>query len=151
MTWSYDETDLGTDDAAGRLNVVRFLMGDNDTTDQQVQDEEITFALSQSGNNVYNAASFICRTVASKYARRVDTELDGALKASYSSLSKTYGKLAETIEIQGKKSGSTLGLKVGGTQITDIDTYRDDTNIPSASFYRDRFRTEDTQGDYKED
>ena len=151
MTWTYDVTDLNTDDAAGRRNVIRFLMGDNDTTDQQVQDEEIAFALTQTGNNVYNAASYVCRTVASKYGRRVDTELDGALKANYSNLSKSYNKLADSIEIQGKKSGATLGLKVGGISKADINAYRDDDDIPSGSFYRDRFRTEDYQGDYRED
>jgi hypothetical protein len=37
MAWSYDETDLGTTTASGRLNSVRLLLGDTDTNDQQVQ------------------------------------------------------------------------------------------------------------------
>jgi hypothetical protein len=48
MTWSYNPSNLGTDTAtAERLNVVRYLVGDTDVDDQQVQDEEITFALSR--------------------------------------------------------------------------------------------------------
>ena len=47
MAWSYDATDLGTSTASGRLNSVRLLVGDTDTNDQQVQNEEITFALAQ--------------------------------------------------------------------------------------------------------
>ena len=45
MAWSYDPTDLNTTTASGRLNTVRLLVGDTDTTDQQVQNEEVTFSL----------------------------------------------------------------------------------------------------------
>jgi hypothetical protein len=45
MAWSYNPSNLGTDTGAERLNVVRYLVGDTDVNDQQVQDEEITFAL----------------------------------------------------------------------------------------------------------
>jgi len=83
MAFSYDETNLSTDTAAGRLNAVRLLVGDTDTTDQQIQDEEITFALSQNGNNVYLTASWVARSIAAKYARLVDTDLDGQLAESY--------------------------------------------------------------------
>ena len=42
MAWSYNPTDLDTLTASGRINTVRLLVGDTDTTDQQVQNEEIT-------------------------------------------------------------------------------------------------------------
>ena len=73
MAWSYDPTDLDKDTASGRLNTVRLLVGDTDTSDQQAQNEEITFALSETNNNVYYAASWVARTVASQYARKVNT------------------------------------------------------------------------------
>ena len=47
MAWSYDPTDLNTTTASGRLNTVRLLVGDTDTTDQQVQNEEVTFSLTE--------------------------------------------------------------------------------------------------------
>ena len=47
MAWSYDATDLGTGTVSGRLNSVRLLVGDTDTNDQQVQNEEVIFALAQ--------------------------------------------------------------------------------------------------------
>ena len=31
MAWTYDETDLVTTSASGRVNVVRLLIGDTDT------------------------------------------------------------------------------------------------------------------------
>jgi hypothetical protein len=66
MSWSYDPTDLNTTTASGRLNTVRLLVGDTDTDDQQLQDEEITFSLSETGDSAYLAAAWSARAVASK-------------------------------------------------------------------------------------
>ena len=93
MAWSYDASDLDTTTPSGRLNTVRLLLGDTDTLDQQVQNEEITFSLSQTNDNVYFAAAWLARTVASKYARKVNVQLDGSLSADYSDLAKQYTSL----------------------------------------------------------
>lgn len=140
MAWNYDATNLGTDTDSERLNTVRFLIGDTNTQSQQIQDEEIAFTLSQSSDDVYKAAGFVCRAIAALYSRRVDTELDGALKAKYSTLSKTYMKLAESVEMQGKlTSGKSLGLYVGGISESGRDTVRLLTDRITPAFYRDRF------------
>jgi len=139
--WTYDASSLGTSTASERLNSVRFLCGDTDTNDQLVQDEEIQFSLSQTGDNVYYAASFIAETLAAKYSRRVDTKLDGALSAEYSQLAQQYRLLAVGLKQQGQRySGTALGVSYGGLRITDIDTVRDDTNRVTPSFRIDRFR-----------
>lgn len=140
MAWSYDPTNLDTNTVNGRLNSVRLLLGDTVETDQQAQDEEIIFALSQSNNNVYFAAAWIARTVASKYTRNVDVTLDGALSADYSELSAKYTKLAEDLEYQGKKAGATLGVAAGGITKTQIDAARANTNRIEGAFRRDRFK-----------
>jgi hypothetical protein len=140
MAWSYDPTDLDTGTSSGRLNSVRLLVGDTDTTDQQVQNEEITFALAESSNNIYNAAGWTARTIASQYSRRVNTTLDGALKADYSDLAAQYFKLAEDLEYRGKTTGAVLGVAAGGLTISDVNAVRANTNRIEASFRRDRFR-----------
>ena len=140
MAWSYEETDLRTTTASGRLNTVRLLLGDTDTNDQQVQNEEVFFALAQNNDNVYFAAAFCARLVSSKYARRVNTSIDGAVSADYSDLSLQYSKLAESLEYQGKKSGATVGIKAGGITKTGVDAVRANTNRITPSFRRDRFR-----------
>jgi hypothetical protein len=140
LSWSYDATDLDTGTSSGRLNSVRLLIGDTDVTDQQVQNEEITFALTESNNNIYSAASWAARTVASKYSRRVNTQLDGALSADYSDLAEQYYKLAEDLEYRGKTNGATLGVAAGGLTISDINAVRSNTNRVEGSFRRDRFR-----------
>lgn len=147
MGWTYDNSDLATTTASGRLNAVRLLVGDTDTTDQQVQDEEITFALSEAQDNVYFAASWIAKTISSKYGRRVDTKLDGQLSAMYSQLHRHYQTLSVNLDQQGKKySGSSLGVKYGGLKISEVNSVRDDTNRVTPSFRRDRFKYPD--GDY---
>lgn len=140
MAWSYDASDLDTTTASGRLNTVRLLLGDTDTLDQQVQNEEITFSLSQTNDNVYFAAAWLARTVASKYARKVNVQLDGSLSADYSDLAKQYTSLAETLEYQGKKTGAIIGVVAGGLTKSDINAVRTNTDRIEGSFRRDRFR-----------
>lgn len=140
MAWSYDPTDLDTTTASGRLNSVRLLVGDTETLDQQVQNEEVTFALSENGDNVYLSASWVARAIASKYSRRVTTQLDGALSANYSDLSKQYMQLADQLEYQGKTSGASIGILAGGITKSGIEAVRSNTNRIEGSFRRDRFR-----------
>lgn len=140
MAWSYDPTDLDTTTASGRLNTIRLLVGDTDTLDQQAQDEEIAFALSQNGDNVYYSAGWIARTISSQYARKVNTSLDGALKADYSDLMKHYSTLADNLEYQGKTSGASVGVLAGGITKSGIEAVRANTNRVEGSFRRDRFK-----------
>ena len=144
MSWSYDPTDLNTTTASGRLNTVRLLVGDTETLDQQAQNEEITFSLSENGNNTYYSAAWVARAIASKYSRKVNTSLDGALKADYSDLAKQYMLLADNLEYQGKTSGSGssvgIGVLAGGITKSGIETARANTNRVEGSFRRDRFK-----------
>jgi hypothetical protein len=140
MAWSYDPTDLDTTTASGRLNTVRLLVGDTETLDQQVQNEEITFGLSENGDNIYYAGAWIARAIASKYSRKVNTSLDGALKADYSDLAKQYKVLADDLEYQGKTSGAVIGVLAGGITKSGVEAVRANTNRIEGSFRRDRFK-----------
>ena len=140
MAWSYDPTDLNTTTASGRLNTVRLLVGDTDTLDQQKDNEEINFALTENGNNVYYAGAWTARAIASKYSRKVNTELSGALKADYSDLAKQYKTLADSLEYQGKTSGAAVGVLAGGITKSRVEAVREDTNRIEGSFRRDRFK-----------
>lgn len=140
MAWSYDETDLGTETASGRLNAVRLLIGDTDTSDQQIRNEEILFALGQSGNNVYSAASWACRTIASKYSRLVDTDLDGQLSEKYSQLQAHYKSLASDLEFQATKVGASLGFVAGGLSKSNMKAVESNTDRAGSRIRRDQFR-----------
>lgn len=140
MTWTYDASALGTSTAAERRNTVRLLVGDTDTNDQQVQDEEIAFALSEYNNRVYYAASWIARAISSKYARLVTTKLDGALSAEYNDLSEKYRKLSDNLEYQGKKVAGELGVKAGGISETAMETADQLTDRMKPAFNSTQFK-----------
>lgn len=140
MSWSYSPSDLNTTTASGRLNTVRLLVGDTDSSDPLAQNEEILFALSQTGNNVYYAAVWICRTVAAKFSRMVTTTLDGALSASYSDKAKQYNLLAIQIEAQGKKtSGKALGVSAGGISVAAMGVANSDPDRVMPAFAVNQF------------
>ena len=149
MAWSYDEGNLNTSDTLGRLNAVRLLIGDTDTNDQQVQDEEIVFGLAQANNNVYSAGAWVCRTIAAKYSRNVDSEISGALKESSSQLQAHYLELAEALEYQAQKTGGLLGVKAGGITRNTVDTVREDTTRVRPAFNKDQFKVDEQYYDYE--
>jgi len=140
LAWSYDPSNLVTTTDSGRLNIVRLLIGDTITTDQQMQDAEITFSLAQNGNSTYMAASWACRTLASKFARMVTTQLDGALSADYSDLMMHYQQLADNLEYQGKTSGASLGVLAGGITKSSVEAARANTNRIENAFRMDQFK-----------
>jgi hypothetical protein len=138
--WSYSASNLNTTTASGRLNSVRLLVGDTDSADQLAQDEEILFAISQANNNIYYAAAWVCRTVAAKFSRMVDTTLDGALSAKYSTRSKQYQQLAAQVEAQGKKtSGKSLGVFGGGYSSSSMQVANEDPDRVKPAFGIDQF------------
>lgn len=133
--WSYSASNLNTTTSSGRLNTVRLLIGDTNSSDELVQDEEILFALSQSNNNIYTAAAWVCRVIASKFSRMVNTTLDGALSADYSDRSKQYQVLAVQIENQGKKtSGKSLGVFAGGISVASVTLANSDPDRVKPAF-----------------
>ena len=135
MAWTYDSSDLVQGTASGNLNIVRLLIGDTSSADEQLMDEEINFALSEAGNNTYYAAAYCCRLLASKYARMVDTQLDGALEATYSDRIKHYNLLASQVEQMGKKaSGKALGVFAGGITVSGVSAVNADTDRVKPAF-----------------
>ena len=135
MTVTYDPASLSVDTPTGRLYVVRLLVGDTDTDSAELQDEEINFALLTTLNKVYNAASYCATLLASKFSDRVNTELDGALKAEYSTLAENYRKLSVKLKEDGKiAEGTSLGIYVGGLPTDGTSSY---------TFYRGQFRNND--------
>jgi len=90
MTWSYD-TSLVID-----KDKVRFYIGDTDTDDQLLQDEEINFLLAES-SNVLLAASRAAKAIAAKFSRQADKAV-GNLRISLSQKAQAYMTLATDLE-----------------------------------------------------
>mgnify|MGYP003118570883 CR=1 FL=1 len=77
MTWTYS----GDPDSTA-LDAIRFLIGDTDTNDQLLSNEEISWVNSEASGSstattaLYDAAMRCCLTIASKLAREADTISD---------------------------------------------------------------------------
>lgn len=109
MTWTYSMALTGNND------IVRYLVGDVDTTDQLVQDEEIAFAVSQNPN-VRLAAAEIADRIALKFARGVTTRV-GETQVNYSDRAKPYAALAKQLRLE---AGLRSALPyAGGISIAD--------------------------------
>jgi hypothetical protein len=134
MSFSYDLTDLGTDTASGRLNYTRFLLGDTSEANAEAQDEEIAFVLTQAGNNVYSAAATLARAFSVKYAKQVDTQVDGQVSAKYSQASARFAAVANEMEYLAKTKSGSLSMVVTGISLSDMESRRSDTDRPRGSY-----------------
>jgi hypothetical protein len=136
--WTYDPEELGTDTVEERKNSVRFLVGDTDTSDQQVQNEEIIFALDQSSHNIYFAGSFVAETIQAKFARFATSEVDRTLRVRYSDLQEHYRALAQDLRAKGLKYGAGMGISAGGINLLRMEIARHNPLRPPSS-YRGEF------------
>lgn len=148
MSWTYDPTDLDTTTASGRLNVVRLLVGDTDTLDQQVQNEEINFALLTEADDVYGASGWVASTLAAKYSRFVDIELDGQLSEKYSQLHDHYAQLADKLEGQKQSKGVYLGISAGGIKKSEMRRAEQDPDRVKPMYKRDSYKYPCRDEDY---
>lgn len=119
MTWIY-----AGDPSANDRDEVRFLVGDTDTTDQLVTDEEIAYAVAEEGNNLLAAAK-VAKAIMAKFARLVDKSV-GDLKLSYSQRLTAYKELVDQLTDRGMVS--TGAPFAGGISITDKNNREDETD-----------------------
>ncbi len=102
MTWTYSSS-LATD-----KDRVRFLIGDTDTNDQLIQDEEITWLLAEHPS-VRSAAAEACEAIARKFARQVDVSVDD-VRVSASQRAERYQNLAAALRAQDARTGKAIPL-----------------------------------------
>ena len=126
MSWVYSG-DPGFSDK----DQVRFQVGDTDGTDQQVSDEEIEWAITETAST-RGAAAIIARAIAAKYARLTDMSV-GDLRQSYSQRQEHYTELAERLERQ-EGLRSLNDMYAGGISESDKETQEEDTDRVSPNF-----------------
>lgn len=142
MAWSYGSRP-GTSTQSSRLDAVRHLVGDVDQEDQQIQNEEILFALSQADDEIYGAAAMTSRAIAARYGRLVDTVVDQTgVQANYSQRQKHYLDLAIDLEKQAKKyGGASLGMpSAGGLSRSEVRAVESDEDRVPSMFIVDELR-----------
>lgn len=127
MAWTYDPTDLSAD-----KDRVRFKIGDTNSADPQLEDEEILYLLDLTGS-VDGAVKRAAEALAFKYARQADKWV-GDLKILASQKSRAYRELAEGISAS---ASVFFGVPyAGGIRVGDKETVEADTDLVSPSFRR---------------
>ena len=112
MAWSYSPSSLATN----TTSQARFLIGDTNTNDQQLQDEEINFTLTLRGS-IWGAAAMCCESIAANASRKADTTT-GELRTLYSSIAKSYHARSAYYESQAAARGGALPI-VGGISVME--------------------------------
>lgn len=147
MTWTYDVSVLSTATTTADRMKVRLLIGDTDTSRQQLQDEEVDFILSVQTVVTYAAAD-CADLLAAKYAFQVNTE-NSLLRISAAARHKHYADLAKRLRANGpgetpggEGAGSILATGyAGGISDTANQTLRDndDNILPPVAVGQDDF------------
>ena len=145
MTWSY-----GGDPSANDKDQIRFMIGDTDTDDQLLSDEEIAGAVTIYGNQLAAAIS-CCYAIAATFARKADTANTAGLRVSASQRYRQYKDLAEQLRTQNALDaamGATIWI--GGAEQSDVDAMNESSTYVQPQFkigaddYFDRSKDEDT-------
>jgi len=121
--WSYDPSGGTVTDQ------VRLLIGDTDSTDQQLQNEELATLIAAAGSTT-SAAAMACRTLAARYARFADKWV-GDLKILASQKSRAYERLAEQYEDRGAVYAVP---SAGGIRLADKEANTANTELVQPAF-----------------
>lgn len=130
MSWTYEPA-LLNEPARGPLMQVRLMIGDTNSADQQMQDEEIAYLLSITagpGPAAYQA----CLLLAAKYARKADKQV-GDLRIAYSAISKRYTDLAQ--QVVGTRSLNQIPT-AGGVYVSEQEAYEGNSGLRHNSIKR---------------
>lgn len=120
MTWTYDPSDLDTTTESGRLNVVRLTIGDTNSSDQKLQNEELAFYLSINNDDYLLASRDAAITLYSKYAGLADVELDGELSVSYEFVAEKYKELIRIINATVSSKLVFIGVEASGVKRSEV-------------------------------
>jgi len=121
-------------------DAVRFLIQDTVADDYFVEDEEITFALSEEPN-IYRAAALVAERIAARFARRPGSYVRGRIEVRNSTIAEQFQKIAATLRAQGSGSSSlsVTSAFAGGISIADKETTESDADRTEPYFRRGQF------------
>jgi len=127
MTWTYNSS-VSTD-----RDKIRLLIGDTDTNDQLLSDEEISFVIAEQPN-VYYAAAQCCETIAGKFGRDVSTTLEG-LSIAKRQRFENYLNMAETLRVTAMrvKPGKPFAAAIDKDD-RDAYSHKEMTNLVQPNF-----------------
>lgn len=125
-TWSFNPTDLATNEK----DAIRLEIGDTDSTNWLLADEEITYAISQERN--FWAAAARCAEMAGRsLLRKADPKLGRSMQVIYSKAAQQYFDMAKGLRA---KAMGSVAPYVGGMTITDKETIANDPTLVAPMF-----------------
>ena len=133
MSWSYSG-----DPSTSTRDAVRWHIGDTDSDEQMVSNEEIDFAL---GRNTapLRAAIEVLESVASRYARQVDTST-GGISVMLGARSAAIRAQVDTLRAQLQRHEGVPTFYAGGQSEAERVTDRSDIDLVQPRFGRNQFR-----------
>lgn len=142
MSWQYQDT-MPRD-----IDKVRFFVGDTDSSDQLLTDEEIDFALTE-GGSVRAAASICADRLAAQYARLADLT-EGQLSLKYSQRFQQFRTISASVGSASKVT--TIAMpSAGGIFVADKEATEEDDTLVKPSFTVDMLDNPETDADDEEE
>lgn len=131
MSWTYDATllDSSTDD--GRKYIVRLMIGDTQTLEQQLQDEEIEYLLDTYSDSVQSSSIAAVRLLIAKYAREADAWM-GHTRIERSQRVRQYRQLLD--EMLSDWTNLTVRIWAGGQSLAEKAELDGDTDAVQPRF-----------------
>jgi len=120
---------------------VRFLVGDTDSNDGLIADEEINFALIENPN-IYLAGAMVADAVSARLARELTLKGSaGSIELDAQAQSKAFADLAIKLRARAAMTGGA-GVFAGGISKSDKQTRADDEDRvkPGFSSHLHRFK-----------
>ena len=152
MTWTYSGNP-----SSSAVDAIRFLIGDTDSTDPLLSNEEISWVnLEQTGSatstaDLYTSAYYACQAIGAKLSRLADKSI-GDLSVSLSQKAVAFRELAKDLQAHANRQSAPIPY-AGGLTYSDkeIDTENYDSVRPyfrSGQFedVRDGGKTNTNQG-----
>lgn len=129
MSWTYSG-----DPSTSSLDSLRFMLGDTDSANPILQDEEINWVISQN-TSIDDAAYSVCMGIIAKYSRLADKSV-GKVSIKYSQIVKQYQQLANKLWLN---AGIVVTPYAGGIDVADNQAKAADNSIEQPSFRRGVF------------
>ena len=132
MTWTYDVTLLSDSTAVGRRYLIRLAVGDTDTSDQILQDEELDWFLDDADDVVYTATIKALRALIAKYSRQADLWI-GHTRVQASQRARQYRELLALYE-ETSSANFVVQMLVGGQSIDEKEDLASDEDAVQPGF-----------------
>ncbi len=126
MSFTYDPEALATNE----VYAIRLECGDTDPQNQQLQDEEISWAISQERNS-WAAAARCCEMISRVILRKADVKLGRNMTVAYTKMAQQYLDMARALRC---KAMGTVVPYVGGMTVADKQTLAEDTSLIAPLF-----------------